>query len=295
MASKYITEIAISTKSEREQQLRGQGFHMMDVNLNQGNSSTTRVYMWYKKGNEEPITRVQFSFTDGMKDGPRSAGYTELPENINSGAKGNVIHLWYFSGANPKYDIPIVDLLLTTDVNAEAVQFKYGWERLPCDLNRGSLGDYIYLWVKRESETYICDVAATISYQEHINLFNKGYIRIDEDLNRGAGGSWIFLWYRQSTDQGCGVTRVNASINHEQDFSLQQRGFSVVNVNLNEGTSGRPVFVWLKKDGSLPIKALTITSNPKADGPYEEAGLVFIEKSLNSGNNGVPLFLWYGK
>jgi hypothetical protein len=88
---------------------------------------------------------------------------------------------------------------------------------------------------------------------------------------------------------------VNVSDNHEQDFSLQQRGFSVVNVNLNEGTSGRPVFVWLKKDGSLPIKALTVTSNPKADVPYEEAGLVFIERSMNSGNNGAPLFLWYGK
>ncbi|XP_064841676.1 uncharacterized protein LOC135553598 [Oncorhynchus masou masou] len=270
--------------------------------------------MWYKKGNEEPITRVQFSFTDGMKDGLRSVGFTELPENLNSGAEGDVIHLWYFSGASPKYDIPIVDLLLTTNVKTEAVQFKYSWERLSCDLNRGNSGDHINLWVKREtetyicdvaattsyqehinlwvkreSETYICDVAATTSYQEHINLFNKGYIRMDEDLNRGAEGNWIFLWYLQSTHKGCGVTRVNASINHEQDFSLQQHGFSVVNVNLNEGTSGRPVFVWLKKDGSLPIKALTVTSNPRAD------GWVFIERSLNSGNNGAPLFLWYGK
>ncbi|XP_029576588.1 uncharacterized protein LOC115166850 [Salmo trutta] len=195
MASKCVTEIAISISSEREQQLRGQGFHMMDVNLNQGNLSTTRIYMWYKKGNEEPITIVQFSFTDEMKDGLRSAGYTELPENLNSGAKGNVIQLWYFSGSSPKYDIPIVDLLLTTNVSAEAVQFKYGWERLPCDLNRGNSGDNIYLWVKRESETYICDVAATTLYQEHINLFNEGYIRMDEDLKRGAGGNWIFLWY----------------------------------------------------------------------------------------------------
>ncbi|XP_071256906.1 uncharacterized protein [Salvelinus alpinus] len=295
MASKYITEIAISTSSEREQQLRGQGFHMMEVNLNQGNSSTTSVYMWYKKGNEEPITRVQFSFTEEMKDGPRSAGYTELPENLNSGAKGNVIQLWYSSGASPKYGIPIVDLLLITDVNAEASQFKHGWERLPCDLNRGNSGDYIYLWVKRESVTYICDVAATTSFQEDINLFNEGYIRMDEDLNRGARGNWIFLWYRQSTDNKSGVIKMDVSINHEQDFSLQQRGFSVVNVNLNEGTSGQPVFVWLKKDGSLPIKALTVTSNHKADVPYEEAGLVFIKKSLNTGNNGVPLFLWNGK
>ncbi|XP_023993796.1 uncharacterized protein [Salvelinus sp. IW2-2015] len=295
MASQYITEIAISTSSDKEQQLRGQGFHMMEVNLNQGNLSTTIIHMWYKKGNGEPITRIQFSFTEEMKAGPRSAGYTVLPEDLNSGARGCTIQLWYSSGSNPKYDIPIVDLLLTTNVNAEAAQFKYGWERLPCDLNRGNSGDFIYLWVKRASVTYICDVAATTSYQEDINLFNKGYIRMDEDLNRGAGGNWIYLWYRQSTDNKSGVIKMDVSINHEQDFSLQQRGFSVVNVNLNEGTSGQPVFVWLKKDGSLPIKALTVTSNPKADGPYEEAGLVVIEKSLNTGNNGVPLFLWYGK
>ncbi|XP_055769947.1 uncharacterized protein si:dkey-30j10.5 [Salvelinus fontinalis] len=295
MTSKYITEIAISTSSEKEKRLRDQGFQMVDVNLNQGNSSNTRVYMWYKKGNGEPITRVQISFTEEMKDGPRGAGYTELPEDLNSGAGGDTIQLWYSSGSSPKYDIPIVDLLLTTNVNAEAAQYKHGWERLPCDLNRCNAGDFIYLWVKRESVTYICDVAATTSFDEDINLFNKGYIRMDEDLNRDARGNWIFLWYRQSTDKGSGLTRVNVSINHEQDFSLQQRGFTPLNVNLNEGTCGQSVFVWLNKYESSPIKVLTFTPNHNADGPYEKAGLVLIEKNLNAGNNGRPFFLWYGK
>ncbi|XP_041727712.1 uncharacterized protein si:dkey-30j10.5 [Coregonus clupeaformis] len=291
MASKYITDIAISTSPAREQQLRGQGFLRKDFNLNQGNSSTSIVYMWYKMGNVEPITRVQFSFSDAMKNGLRSAGYTELQENLNYGAEGDVIQLWYCSGASPKYDIPIVDLLLSTNVAAE---FKYGWERLPCNLNRNNSGENINLWLKRESETYICDVATTTSFQEDINLFKTGYIRLDEDLNRGAGGNWIYLWYRQSTDKGSSLTKIDVSINQEQELNLQQRGFTSLNVNLNEGTCGQSVFVWFHKDESSPIKALTVQSDDNADVPYEEIGLVYIGKNLNAGNNGVPLFIWYG-
>ncbi|XP_064815856.1 uncharacterized protein LOC135532170 [Oncorhynchus masou masou] len=295
MASKYITEIVISTTPEREQQLRNQGYDKINVNLNQGTSSTITVYMWYKKGNGEPITRVQLSFTDEMKDVLRKAGFTELPENLNSGTQGYVIQLWYSSAAHPKYDIPIEDLFLTTNENEEAAQFKLGWERLPCNLNLGNSGDFITLWLKRKSKTYICDVAATTSFQQHIDLFNEGYIRLGEDLNRGSGRKPIFLWYRQSTETGGGLTKMNASINHADDSSLVKQGFTVVNVNLNEGTGGQPVYVWFRKDGSLPIKALTVTSNPDVTGPYDEAGLILIDKNLNAGNSGVPLYLWNGK
>lgn len=90
------------------------------------------------------------------------------------------------------------------------------------------------------------------------------------------------------------LTEMNASIDHKQDSSLRKRGFTVVNVNLNEGTSGKPVMVWFKKEGSLPIKALTVTSNNKEDCPYMEADLILIDKNLNAGNNGMPLYLWYG-
>ncbi|XP_045564683.1 uncharacterized protein [Salmo salar] len=295
MASKYITEIAISTSPEREQQLHDQDYDKINVILSKGTSSATRVFMWYKKGDGKPITRVQFSFTDAMKDDLKKARFTELPENLNSGTDGDVIHLWYSSGASPKYNIPIVDLFLTTNEKEEANQFKLGWERLPCNLNRGNSGDFITLWLKRKSETYICDVAATTSFQEHINLFKGGYIRLDEDLNRDSGGNPIFLWYRQSTATGGGLTEMNASVNHDQDSSLEMSGFTVVNVNLNAGRSGQSVMVWFKKDGSLPIKALTVTSNPDVTGPYMEAGLILIDKNLNAGNNGMPLFLWYGK
>ncbi|XP_021450785.2 uncharacterized protein LOC110516759 [Oncorhynchus mykiss] len=295
MASKYITEIAISTTREMDQQLHDQDYDKINVNLNKGTSSTTRVYIWYKKGNGKPITRVQFSFTDEMKDVLKKAGFTELPENLNPGTQGDVIQLWYSSGASPKYDIPIEDLFLTTNEQEEAHQFKLGWERLPCNLNRSNSGDFITLWLKRKSKTYICDVAAATSFQQHINLFNEGYIRLDEDLSRGSGGKPIYLWYRQSTTVGGGITEMNACINREQDSIPEERGFTVVNVNLNEGTCGQPVYVWFKKDGSLPIKALTVTSNPDVTGPYDEAGLILIDKNLNAGNSGVPLYLWYGK
>ncbi|XP_071256454.1 uncharacterized protein [Salvelinus alpinus] len=295
MASKYITEIAISTTPERDQQLHDEDFNKMDVNLNKGTSSTTRVYIWFKKGNGKPITRVQFSFSGAMKEDLKKAGFTELPENLNSGTQGDVIQLWYFRGESPKYDIPIEGLFLTTNENEEAHQLKLGWERLPCSLNRGNPGAFITLWVKRKSQTYICDVAATTSFHEHMNLFKEGYIRLDEDLNRGSGGKPIFFWYRQSTSTGGGITEMNASIKHEQDSILEKRGFTMMDVNLNAGTNGLSVYVWIKKDGSLPIKALTVTSNPDVIGPYDEVGLILIDKNLNAGNNGMPLYLWYGK
>lgn len=61
-------------------------------------------------------------------------------------------------------------------------------------------GNWIYLWVKSEKPTYICDDSVTDDFGSDPNRFKNGFTGVDKDANRGAGGPYIFIWYRQTTD-----------------------------------------------------------------------------------------------
>lgn len=191
-----------------------------------------------------------------------------------------------------------MDIDVTEDTNIEAQQFK-DWERLACDLNRNARGNLIYLFVKREKQTYISEIKATIDCSGDGDNFNNGYIRVDENTNRGAKersspAPTIFLWYRLSTYPKDAFRDLQVSINQSEYEEYQKAGYQRVNQDLNEGTSGNKVNLWYKKDSSKnPIKAVTVITNQEAVEPYQSAEVNVIQKSLNSGNNGVPIYVCY--
>lgn len=60
-----------------------------------------------------------------MTNGLLEAGYTKIDKNLNEGAGGDEIYLWYSkSGEN----VPIVDIDVTEDADAEGQKFKDSWE-----------------------------------------------------------------------------------------------------------------------------------------------------------------------
>ncbi|XP_042246769.1 uncharacterized protein LOC121882519 [Thunnus maccoyii] len=293
----YITHLDVSLNVTEEQELKAQGFKIINDDLNKG-ALGKYIYIWYKKEDgAPPITRIQVTFNDDMAVGLRAAEYTKIDKDLNAGAAGDHIYLWYFRGGT-EYDIPIVDIYVTTDAKDEGRKLKSGWERLACDLNRGNAGNYIHAWVKRERQTYICDVTATDSYKSDMKLFEDGYIRVDEDTNKGALGEYVFIWYRQTTDSRRALSDLQISTNDCQHQELQDQNYNKVvrcskYVNLNEGTIGHEVYLWYKQEESKPIKAITILVNPAAVEWYMQAGVKVIQRDLNTGNLGKTEYLCF--
>ncbi|XP_042246761.1 uncharacterized protein LOC121882516 isoform X2 [Thunnus maccoyii] len=279
----YITNLDVSLNKTEEQNLQIKGYMKIDVDLNKG-AGGKKIYIWYKKERAvPPITRLQVTFNSDMAVGLINAGYTPINKNLSAGAGGDYIYLWYFRGQT-KYDTPIVDIEVTTDAEDEGQKFRSGWERLACDLNRCVCGNWIYAWVKREKQTYICEVTATDSYGSDADLCQDGYIRLDKDTNRGAGGAFVFIWYRQTTDPKRALKALQISINDHQRQEAQQQNYKPVSVDLNKGNNGDPVYLWwFKQDGFKPIEAITILVNPAAVEVYERAGANVIKRNLSGG------------
>lgn len=293
----YITELKVSWNQDDET-FSKQSFSKIPVNLNQGAGGNI-IYLWYKKGMGPGITNIQFSFSQEMTNGLLEAKYTKIDKNLNEGAGGDEIYLWYSKSVE---NVPIVDIDVTEDADAEAQKFKDSWERLACDLNRNAGGNLIYMWVKREKQTYISEIKTTINCSEDGDNFNNGYIRVDENTNRGANerGSptpTIFLWYRLSTYPKDAFRDLKVSTNQDDYEKYQQAGYQQVNQDLNEGTRGNKVYLWYKKDiHNKSIKAVTVITNiPGAVEPYQRAGVNVIQESLNTGNNGVPIYVCFNQ
>ncbi len=296
MATHLITKLNVSTTKDEEEILGAQGYQLInnDLNLNEG-TDQNRVFLWYKKEcGLKPVTRIQFSFNDDMKSGLADAAYELVDRNLNAGAGGDPIFLWYFYGSTES-DIPITNLEISKDAKEEPALLKDGWERLGCDLNRNAgRCKFIYLWVKREKPSYICEITATVDFSSDKQKFDLGFTRVDEDTNRGAVGDKVFLWYRRSTDKSKALTALNVSINFQENVRLQNEDFKKLSVNLNSGTSGKDVYAWyLNKGCEAQIKNIVLLVNSDAWTVYQKAGVSFVDKNLNEGNKGKKMYLAY--
>lgn len=140
------------------------------------------------------------------------------------------------SKGSSSYNIPIMNLKVTIEPEDEAQPFRAGWERLACDLSQGTGQKWIYLWVKREEPTYICEICITDDFASHASLFQDGFIRVDEDTNRRAGGPYIYIWYRQTTDAEQAFNDLQISTNDQEFKSFQKQQYDQVDGDLNKGT-----------------------------------------------------------
>lgn len=289
-----ITKLKISTNEDEEEILGAQGYQLLNADLNEGTIPHNRVFLWYKREcGVKPVTRIQLSFDNETKTGLAEAGYELINRDLNAGVPGDHIFLWYFCGST-QYDIPIVNLQVTKDANEEPALLRDGWERLGCDLNRNAGGCFIYLWVKRATPSYICDIAATVDFTSDQQHFNDGYTRIDENVNRRAGGNSIFLWYRRSADKSKGLSALEVSNTFQEQVNLQERNFKKVTFNLNKGTQGTDVYLWYSNEGcGEKMQSIALLINSKTWMVYQKNGIIVLEKNLNEGNKGIKMYLAY--
>nr|XP_055050316.1 uncharacterized protein si:dkey-30j10.5 [Misgurnus anguillicaudatus] len=298
MTQPAITKLDVSICKEDEDRLKDQGYQIVNVDLNEGTKAGhNRVFLWYRKeSGAKPVTRIQFSFNSEMKTGLAAAKYEVINKDLNYGVPGDHIFLWYFCGNTTSgYDLPILSLEVTKDASEEPGLLKDGWERVGCNLNRNAEGNFIYLWVKRERESFISEITATVDYFADKTFFEAGYTRVDENTNRDTTGNPVFLWYRRTFYTNIGFTVLDVSTNPLEESNFLAKNFKKIGGNLNTGAGGNNVYLWTLNDQCTPqkIKAIQILTNAKAWATYQNTGAIIIDKNLNEGTTGRIMYLSY--
>lgn len=295
--SKYITAIALSRSQAKAQQLLNQGFIQINVILNKDKNGNP-LYFWYKKQEGvTPISRIQLSYRYEMSAGLSAAGYS----NIDDTPIAPNVFIWYYRG-NTKYDTPIVKLEVSTNADDEAEKMKLGWEKVGCNLS-GDDEKWVYLWLKRETLTFICDITATNSFGSDEDYFNDGYIRIDQTTKTvffpfvpGPVNfpSSNFIWYRQTTEANSKSSVTDMKISTSTNMSPENQGYTPVAVNLNEGEDGTPVYLWYKKqENEPPVQSMLLLLQKSAISTYQKAGINTINLNINPDNNEDPRYICF--
>ncbi|XP_068564879.1 uncharacterized protein [Cebidichthys violaceus] len=289
----YISHLDLHNDDADEQKLQSEGFMKINVDLNK-EAGGKATYLWYKKGScPAPITRIQLTFNVQMSVGLIKAGYTKVHKPVNHAEGVDPIYLWFYQGST-EYDTPIVAIDVTSEAEKEAQKFRHGWEKLACDLNRNAGGDWVYIWVKRENPTYICDVAVTDSFTSDEMYFCDSYIRVDEDAHRGTGSDNVFIWYRLTTNWEHALSDLKVSTTESEFQALQGQNYQPLGFNFNQWTGS--IYLWYKRErSSSPIKTITLLLNIAAVPVYIKAGVTVIEKNLNTGNKGRTEYLCFYK
>ncbi|KAG9261629.1 hypothetical protein AMEX_G25214 [Astyanax mexicanus] len=307
--------IQISISPQDEEKFKNKHYTKVQGDLNSGTSGKPML-IWYKKESLSSINRIQFSFRPEMEAGLTAANFFKIDKNLNAGTDGDQIFLWYMSGTT-EFDVSIVDLRVTISVTEEPGLFKSGWERLGCDLNRSTDGDPVYLWVKRNKQTYISDIRGSESFSLDTDNFNAGFFRVDEDTNLGveSAGASVFLWYQHTTDadahgrrwhwgrgghfkisicapaDASGMTALRVSCCDDDERDLKRKHFVKVDTNLHYGKCENAVYLWYKPGETSKIQYFTLLVGEEARKAYMAAGCNVVEKNLN--NCGTPLYIAY--
>ncbi|XP_015260744.1 PREDICTED: uncharacterized protein LOC107105138 [Cyprinodon variegatus] len=289
---KEIFDIAVSTNKKEEKELEHKGYTKIPVNLNPENKPDG-TYLWYshkmKHTDSKPITRIQFSFTEGMEKGLIAQNYQKVFIGSCGGPRPCIVYVWYFQGTT-KYDIPIEDLWISPDLKADAEKFKLPcWERSAFNLNMAG-GTPYHLWMKRSKQPYICDVTATDNFDFDAELFGQGYIRIDENTNRGSGVTPVFIWYRETIENEDFIKDLQIFTNQEEVNNLGKQYYQLVRINLDKG--GANVFLWFKKEsGKEAISLVTLVG--LAEVPLVKPNATVIQKNVNEENKCFSVFLCF--
>lgn len=278
--SKYITDMEISTNVAEAEMLIRRGFDKIPYDLAH-EAADYSIYLWYKRGDSDAITRIQLTYMDSMESGLITMKYTKLDHDISGGNNRYSVNLWYFRGTT-EADVPIVDLQVTINPSDEAKKFGDGWERLACDLTMSKKGSKLYLWMKREKPTFIREITATDDYSRDVSLFQTGYIRMDLSVNAEKDGCPIFIWYLLTTDSSKAVKDIKVSTNPDEEKKYRKQDYIKVDLDLNKWCWWSPEYLWYKKTGpKYHVKVMTMIP-PSSASLYEGEAAMVIKKCLGT-------------
>ncbi|XP_041834091.1 uncharacterized protein LOC121635097 [Melanotaenia boesemani] len=238
------------------------------------------------------ITELQVSLNKAEEAELREHHFKKLSIDLNKGAGGKEIHLWY----KEENCSPITRIQFSFNTEMSEGLNSAGYRKVDKNLNAGTGGDEIYLWYYKGSSVYdIPIVKVDVSTDDEAQKFKFGWERMTCDLNRNTGGHWIYLWLqREKQVYVCDITATDSSAGDQEYF---ENGYIRVDENTNRGAGEASIFIWyrLTTDPKGGLTDLQISTNDKEYENLQNGNYQPVNQDLNEGTQGNDVFLWYNK
>ncbi|XP_034072022.1 uncharacterized protein LOC117546051 [Gymnodraco acuticeps] len=237
------------------------------------------------------ISELEVSLNEAEEQNLLQRGFIVIDGNLNEGARGNAIRLWFKRGS-----VPITKVQVSFREEMADGLTKAGYKKIYKDLNAGAWGDYLYLWYSQgsgEFDTPIVDISVTTDAADEAERFACGWERVACDLNRGACGNLIHLWLkREKKTYICDVT---ATDSYGLDIDLFEKGYIRVDEDTNRGARGAYVFIWFRQttDPEKAVNEIQVSINDDQYLEYQQQKYEQVDVDLNKGTGGNQVFLWY--
>ncbi|KAK9970163.1 hypothetical protein ABG768_026128 [Culter alburnus] len=243
----------------------------------------------------QPITKLSVSTCKDEEEILRAQGYQLINVDLNKGAGGNYVFLWYKkeSGKTP---VTRIEFSFTDQMKSGLADAQY--EVVNRDLNAGVGGDYIFLWYFYGSTEYdipIVDLAVTVVATEEPVLMKDGWERLGCDLNRNARGNYIYLWVKR--EKTSYIQEIAATVDFYSDKHMFDLGYTRVCEDTNRGAGGNFVFLWYRRttDKKQALTDLNISTSLQEEEKLQREGYKVLSVDLNKGTGGNVVFLWHKK
>ncbi|XP_030002646.1 uncharacterized protein LOC115428015 [Sphaeramia orbicularis] len=238
------------------------------------------------------ITDLDVSLNAAEEQELAARGFSKINVDLNLGAGGNKIFLWYMKG-----DIGAVTQVQFTFSDSMAVGLTgAGFQKIPKNLNEGAFGNDIYIWFIRGSTNVpIVEMDVTTRPDDEARKITLGWERSACDLNRYATGYRIHAWVKRESKTY--ISEVTATDSFGLDAELFKKGYIRIDENVNRETLGSPVFIWfyLTTDPKQALNSLGISTNNDEYQSLQQQEYTPVSVNLNEGNGGNLVYLWFKK
>ncbi|KAK1881301.1 Chromatin assembly factor 1 subunit FAS2 [Dissostichus eleginoides] len=239
------------------------------------------------------VSELDVSLTAAEERDLKQRGFNIIDGNLNKGAGGYDIRLWYKNGPSA-----ITKVQVSFNYEMSVGLTKAGYTKIEKDLNAGAGGSYLYIWFLKgsgEFDTPIVDISVSTDAANEAEKFASGWQRVACDLNREAEGNWIHVWLKR--EEQTYICDVDATDSYGSDIGLFQKGYIRVDEDTNRGAGGAYVFIWYRQttDPEKALKDLQVSITDSQYQEYQKQDYQRVVVDLNQGTGGNQVFLWYKK
>ncbi|KAK9963852.1 hypothetical protein ABG768_007013 [Culter alburnus] len=246
--------------------------------------------------NAQQITKLNVSTRKDEEENLRAQGYQFINVNLNEGAGGNRVLLWFKKECGNR---PVTRIEFSFTDRMKPGLADAGYEVVNRDLNAGAGGDHIFLWYFYGSTEYdipIVDLTVSKGAKEEPALLTNGWERLGCDLNRNASRTIIYLWVKR--EKTSYIQEITATVDFSSDKHMFELGYTRVCEDTNRGADGQNyVFLWYRRttDKKKALTALDVSTSLQEESKLQKEGYKKLSVDLNTGTGGKEVYLWYKK
>ncbi|CAN9510742.1 unnamed protein product [Ophioblennius macclurei] len=242
-----------------------------------------------------PITQIAVSLNKTEESQLRAQSFRKDEVNLNKGAGGNEVHLWYKDESSGQA-ITRIQFSYTDDM-AKGLS-DAGYRKIDKDLNAGTSGVSVYLWYYKgttDADVAIKDLHVSTDALDEAQRVRFGWERLTCDLNQDAGGKWVYLFVARESPVY--IQDVTATSTWTSDVDLLERGYTRLDENTNKFVRDGRVYIWYLKttDEQKAIRDLQVSTSDDEYNNIQQQGFNVVNVDLNKGTGRNQVFLWYRK